>query len=53
MNKNIKLVLCITGGIIGMTLYGYTNKEGPVLGYALGALIGAWVTNWIISLQDS
>lgn len=48
MNKNVKIICCLLGGVVGMVINVYFNQSPHAFDFALAALIGSGVTSWII-----
>lgn len=52
MNKTHRTICCVIGAVIGMIINTYFNKDTKAFDFALAAMVGAGVTNWIIGWCD-
>ena len=51
MKKDLKVGALLVGGLIGAGIGHYFNPD-RALDVVLGALVGAFVVNWIIDMAD-
>lgn len=51
MSKNLKVGVLLAGGMVG-ALIGHYYKPAEADSIVFGALVGAFVVNWIIQMAD-